>query len=1302
MRFLDNLKIGPKLIGAFLVVAAMLVGMGFMGSNKIHAIDEADTQLYEKMTVPLGELGDMMQLFQRQRVNVRDAIMTGDIEKYGGRLKEIEAQLTKIEEGFQKTLLSQAGKDMYKQYKDANNRYDGFSEHVLTLAKAGKLKDAEAVLRGEGAKAQADVNAALEHLQDMKLKLAKEGSDQNTVLANSASRMMYTIMGIAVIFAVGIGLILTKSITGPLAKGVEMMKEMAKGHLGTRLQMDRKDEIGELAGAMDGFTDNLQSIVGGLQQISKGDLSREWVAADDKDEIAPALKQVRANLQALVADAAMLNQAAVDGKLATRADASKHQGDYRKIVQGVNDCLDAVIGPLNVAAGYVDRISKGDIPPKITDKYNGDFNEIKNNLNQAVDAVNALVADAAMLSVAAVEGKLATLADASKHQGDFRKIVQGVDDCLDAVIGPLNVAAGYVDRISKGDIPPKITDKYNGDFNEIKNNLNQCVDAVNALVADARLLSEAAVAGKLATRADASKHQGDFRKIVQGVDDCLDAVIGPLNVTADYVDKISKGVIPPIITDNYNGDFNIIKGNLNNMVKMMSDLLAQTDIIIKGAADGELDKRANADLFVGGWNQLVSGVNQAITNIVNPMNVTADYVDKVAKGIIPPTITTEYKGQYNVIKNNLNNMVKMMSDLLAQTDIIIKGAADGELDKRANAELFVGGWNQLVAGVNQAITNIVNPMNVTADYVDKVAKGIIPPTITTEYKGQYNVIKGNLNNMVAMMTELLAETDALVQAGIAGRLSTRASATKFVGGWFQLVDGVNKTLDAVIGPLNVAAGYVDRISKGDIPPKITDVYNGDFNEIKNNLNQCVDAMNALVQDAGMLAAAGIEGKLKTRADASRHQGDFRKVVQGVNDTLDAVIGPLNVAAAYVDRIGKGEVPPKITDSYNGDFNTIKDNINSCIDGLQGLVEANNVIQLMSQNDFTSAIKGNYQGVFAELGKAINETIVQMREALIQVQEGASSIAAASGEIAMGNQDLSSRTEEQAANLEETASGLEQITSNVNQTADNAQAANQEAVKARQVAQDGGVAVTQVIAAMESINASSAKINEIISVVDEIAFQTNLLALNAAVEAARAGEQGRGFAVVAAEVRNLAKRSADAAKEIKGLIRESVAKSQDGSKVAAHAGETIQEVVANVQRVTALVGDIAGATQEQSTGLIELNKAVVQMDEVTQQNAALVEQAAAAAETLDSQAHRLAEVVSRFKTGTEGRRTETVRTPPVAHPAAGKKAQASRRGSVSAAPAKNSLRATAVLPELSHGKVPVATPKDSDDGSWDAF
>jgi methyl-accepting chemotaxis protein len=230
--------------------------------------------------------------------------------------------------------------------------------------------------------------------------------------------------------------------------------------------------------------------------------------------------------------------------------------------------------------------------------------------------------------------------------------------------------------------------------------------------------------------------------------------------------------------------------------------------------------------------------------------------------------------------------------------------------------------------------------------------------------------------------------------------------------------------------------------------------------------------------------------------------------------------------------------------------------------------------------------------------------------------------------------------------------------------------------------------------MEAINQSSAKINEIIGVVDEIAFQTNLLALNAAVEAARAGEQGRGFAVVAAEVRNLAKRSADAAKEIKGLIRESVAKSTDGNKVAAHAGETIQEVVTNVQRVTSLVSEIANATQEQSTGLNEINKAVVSMDEVTQQNAALVEEAAAAAESLDAQAHALTEIVGRFKTGVEVRRTEA--------PKSRTTVTSQSAGRTAAKPAHAALKRPPARPELAAAKRPVATPNGSDDGQWEAF
>jgi methyl-accepting chemotaxis protein len=730
------------------------------------------------------------------------------------------------------------------------------------------------------------------------------------------------------------------------------------------------------------------------------------------------------------------------------------------------------------------------------------------------------------------------------------------------------------------------------------------------MIHDADLLARAAVDGKLATRADASKHQGDFQKVVTGVNSTLDAVINPLNVTARYVDDIARGVIPPVITDSYNGDFNVIKNNLNNMVRMMGDLLAQTDIIIRGAANGELDKRANAELFVGGWNKLVTGVNETVTNIVNPLNVTADYVDKIAKGIIPPVITTEYKGQYNIIKNNLNNMVRMMTDLLAQTDIIIRGAANGELDKRANADLFVGGWNQLVRGVNEAITNIVDPMNVTADYVDKVAKGIIPPVITTEYKGQYNIIKNNLNNMVKMMSDLLAQTDIIIKAAAEGQLGKRANADLFVGGWNQLVKGVNDTITNIVNPLNVTANYVDRISKGDIPPKITDSYSGDYNIIKNNLNACVDAVNALVADAAMLSTAAVAGKLETRADASRHQGDFRKVVAGVNDTLDNVVDPIN--------------------------------------------EVRRIMGAMAGGDLTQTITTAYQGDFDELKNAINQTVAKLVETIGEVRTAADNLSNASGQISATAQSLSQSSSEQAASVEETTSSMEQMSASIMQNTENAKVTDGMASAAARQAVEGGEAVAKTVEAMKSIA-------DKIGIIDDIAYQTNLLALNAAIEAARAGEHGKGFAVVAAEVRKLAERSQVAAQEIGNVAKDSV-------KLAERAGSLLTEMVPSIKKTSDLVQEITSASQEQSSGVGQINGAMGQLNQATQQNASASEELAATAEEMGSQAEQLQQLMTFFELADSGHTKAQVRK--VGGPAA-------RRPAATATPrAKGSTRVPA--------------------------
>ncbi len=295
-----------------------------------------------------------------------------------------------------------------------------------------------------------------------------------------------------------------------------------------------------------------------------------------------------------------------------------------------------------------------------------------------------------------------------------------------------------------------------------------------------------------------------------------------------------------------------------------------------------------------------------------------------------------------------------------------------------------------------------------------------------------------------------------------------------------------------------------------------------------------------------------------------------------------------------------------------------------------LSQAVKVAQTVAAGNLTSTVEVKSTDETGQLLQALKDMNDSLAKVVGEVRVGTDTIATASSQIAAGNMDLSSRTEQQASSLQETAASMEELTSTVKQNADNARQANQLAVTASGVALKGGSVVAQVVDTMGAINSSSRKIVDIIGVIDGIAFQTNILALNAAVEAARAGEQGRGFAVVAAEVRNLAQRSAGAAKEIKTLIGDSVQKVEEGSKQVAQAGQTMDEIVDSVKRVTDIMAEITAASQEQSTGIEQVNQAITQMDQVTQQNAALVEEAAAAAASLREQASNLSQVVSVFK------------------------------------------------------------------------
>ena len=1061
---------------------------------------------------------------------------------------------------------------------------------------------------------------------------------------------------------------ISRAITKPLSAAVDVAHALSNGDLSVTVTVSSKDETGQLMNALQqvvetvrtlisdfsmlsdgaiagrltvradaskhrgdfqkivhGVNGTLDAVIGPLNmaaeyvdRIGKGDIPEKITAHynGDFNELKLNINNCIGNINLLITDANILTRTATEGKLATRADAGKHQGDFRKIVAGFNSTLDAVIGPLNVAAEYVDRIAKGDIPPKITDSYQGDFNEIKLNLNNCIDNISHLVADVNMLAVSATNGKLTTRADTTLHLGDFRAIVAGFNGTLDAVITPLNMAADYVDRISKGDIPEKITAPYNGDFNEIKLNLNACIDNINALVTDANLLARSATAGKLATRVDASHHQGDFRKIVAGFNDTLDAVITPLNMAADYVDRISKGNIPEKITAQYNGDFNEIKLNLNACIDNINALVTDANLQARSATEGKLSTRVDAGRHQGDFRRIVAGFNETLDAVIGPLNMAADYVDRIGKGDIPPKITAQYNGDFNEIKQNLNNCIDNITDLVSDVNMLAVSTTQGNLSTRADADKHHGDFREIVLGFNRTLDAVITPLNVAADYVDRISRGDIPEKITAQYHGDFNEIKLHLNSCIDNINALVTDANLQARSATEGKLSTRVDADKHLGDFRRIVAGFNDTLDAVIGPLNMAATYVNRIGKGDIPEKITAQYNGDFNEIKINLNNCIDNINALIADAGALVHSSVEGKLAIRADASRHQGDFRKIVAGFNETLDAIVGPLNMSAQYVERISKGDMPPVITDTYHGDFNGIKNNLNILIEALNHVTAgAREVAQGNLMVDMRER-SGN-----DELMKALIAMVRQLTSVISEVKSAADNVAAGSQEMSTGADNLSNGATEQAAAAEEASSSMEEMTANIRQNADNAQQTEKIAIKSADDAKAGGVAVAETVSAMRDIAGR-------ITIIEEIARQTNMLALNAAIEAARAGEHGKGFAVVASEVRKLAERSQQAAREISQLSSSSV-------DVAERAGTMLARIVPDIQKTSELVQEINASSREQDSGAGQINKAIQQLDQVIQRNASAAEEMASTAVELSSQAEQLQSTVAFFRIGNGG-------------------------------------------------------------------
>ncbi len=494
--------------------------------------------------------------------------------------------------------------------------------------------------------------------------------------------------------------------------------------------------------------------------------------------------------------------------------------------------------------------------------------------------------------------------------------------------------------------------------------------------------------------------------------------------------------------------------------------------------------------------------------------------------------------------------------------------------------LLLSGY--MLLAVRRGVTGSVNTLRAACE---RLSNGQVDQACEVRTQDEFGVIAQSLEHVRLVLNDVVRSQKAITLEHDKGQIDYRIDAQAFAGAYREMAELTNQLAHSHI---EVNQRFVDTLrhyAEGDFSVSMPELP-GQKRQITDAANDIKVKLLALSEVINRLADAAANGDFTPRGDESQFANGYHAMVVSLNRLM-------NTASA-------------------------------------GLGDIARVIGAMSRGDLTERVTADYAGTFGELKNDVNTMADQMHDVVSRIVEASQSVNTAAQEIASGNSDLSSRTEEQAGSLEETAASMEELNATVKQNAENAQQARTLTASSSDVAARGGEMMRKVVDTMGAIQESSRKISDIIGVIDSIAFQTNILALNAAVEAARAGEQGRGFAVVASEVRNLAQRSAQAAKEIKTLIASSVTTVDSGARLVQDTGHTMEDLVQSVQRVSSLVTDISVASREQADGIEQISSAVGQMDEVTQQNAALVEEAAAAAESLEEQARALQETVSQFR------------------------------------------------------------------------
>ncbi len=593
--------------------------------------------------------------------------------------------------------------------------------------------------------------------------------------------------------------------------------------------------------------------------------------------------------------------------------------------------------------------------------------------------------------------------------------------------------------------------------------------------------------------------------------------------------------------------------------------------------------------------------------------------------------TQEIKGMFAKANGSLKSVVDSLSTLNGEAEKLAKAGKSGDLDVRGDESRLKGVYAQIIHGVNDTFDSIKAPLDVASAYIEKMANGYELELLENPYQGYYSVLIDNLNQVRAALYALLGEAMKLSEAGKNGDLNQKANASLVKGNYSRILDEFNQILDSIAVPLNESFTVLKKFASNDYTSQMSENYNGMIKEFAVSINS-VRAQLLAIEKVFLDISEGDMSLLEQYKKIGR-RSENDHLIPAIIVTMQSVKDISDISYQFANSVADGNFAAQndLAATLKGGYRQIGEQMNRALLSISAPIkEASDTLQAFAQGDLTVAVTGEYKGEYNLIKQSLNQAIASFNSLLGDIHTAANQVALGATQISDASQSLSQGATEQASSIEELTASISEVASQTKQNAMDAAKASLLSSEVQSEAVQGNEKMKQMLDSMKEINESSANISKIIKAIDDIAFQINILALNAAIEAARAGQYGKGFAVVAEEVRNLAGKSAEAAKDTAALVEESIHKVENGTKTANETADKLMHISENLKNSVGLVGHIASASNEQATAIAQINQGVVQVSTVVQTNSATAEESAASSEELSGQANMLSELAGKFK------------------------------------------------------------------------